>query len=158
MRTPALLSGSQGNYQLLAGGDVFVGWGEAPFFTEYDASGQSIFDGHLPPPAQTYRAYRSPWSAVPAAPPSIALRSAGAATTVYASWNGATGVSAWRVLAGPTPAQLTTVAQAPATGFETAIPTASGAAGLRRAGARRRRRSARRLTRASTARSLTSPP
>ncbi len=125
VRTPALLSGSQGNYQLLAGGDVFVGWGEAPFFTEYDASGQSILDGHLPPPAQTYRAYRSPWSAVPAAPPSIALRAAGAATTVYASWNGATGVSAWRVLAGPTPAQLTTVAQAPASGFETAIPTAS---------------------------------
>lgn len=127
VRTPALLSGSQGDNQVLAGGDVFVGWGEAPYFTEFDAAGQVVLDGHLPPPAQVYRAYRFPWSALPAAPPSIALRNAGATTTVYASWNGATGVAAWRVLAGATPATLAAVAQAPADGFETAIAVPSAA-------------------------------
>ncbi len=127
VRTPALLSGSQGDNQPLAGGDVFVGWGEAPFFTEFDSAGQAVLDGHLPAPAQTYRAFRYPWSAQPTTPPAIALRAAGAATTVYASWNGATAVASWRVLAGATPTTLTAVAQAPVAGFETAI-AAPGAA------------------------------
>jgi hypothetical protein len=127
VRTPALLSGSQGDDQPLPGGDTFVGWGEAPFFTQFDAAGQSLLDGHLPPPVQIYRAYRFPWSAQPAAPPSIAVRGADAATTVYASWNGATGVASWRVLAGSTPATLSQVAQAPSGGFETAISAPSAA-------------------------------
>jgi hypothetical protein len=127
VRTPALLSGSQGDDQLLPGGDTFVGWGEAPFFTQFDAAGHSLLDGHLPPPTQIYRAYRFPWSAQPAALPSIALRGAGAATTVYASWNGATGIASWRVFAGATPAMLTEVAQTPSTGFETAISVPSAA-------------------------------
>jgi hypothetical protein len=127
VRTPALLSGSQGDDQLLPGGDAFVGWGEAPFFTQFDPAGHPLLDGHLPRPAQIYRAYRFPWSAQPAAPPSIALRGAGAATTVYASWNGATGVASWRVLAGSTPATLSQVAQAPSHGFETAISAPSAA-------------------------------
>ena len=48
---------------------------------------------------------------------------AGAAGTVaYASWNGATDVASWRVLAGPSPSSLAPVATSPRTGFETAIP------------------------------------
>jgi hypothetical protein len=127
VRTPAVLSGSQGDEQVLDGGDVFVGWGETPYFTEFDAAGHAVLDGHLPRPAQTYRSFRFAWSALPAAPPSITLRSTAAATTVYASWNGATGVAAWRVLAGATPATLATVAQAPSSGFETAIAVPSAA-------------------------------
>ncbi len=127
VRTPPLLSGSQGDNQPLPGGDVFVGWGEAPYFTEFAANGQTVLDGHLPPPAQLYRTYRFPWSAQPAAPPSIAVRSAAAGASVYASWNGATGVGAWRVLAGASPTTLTPVALAPASGFETAISLASAA-------------------------------
>jgi hypothetical protein len=42
---------------------------------------------------------------------------------VYASWNGATEVASWRVLAGPSPAQLTPVASAAKSGFETTIAT-----------------------------------
>jgi Arylsulfotransferase (ASST) len=127
VRTPPLLSGSQGDNQPLPGGDVFVGWGEAPYFTEFAANGQTLLDGHLPAPAQVYRAYRFQWSALPTAPPSIAVRPAGAGATVYASWNGASSVSAWRVLAGQSPTTLTPVAQAPASGFETAIALASAA-------------------------------
>ncbi|HEX4483902.1 MAG TPA: arylsulfotransferase family protein [Solirubrobacteraceae bacterium] len=125
VRTPPLLSGSQGDNQVQPNGNVFVGWGEEPYFTEFNAAGQIVLDGHLPAPAQSYRAFRFPWSATPATPPAIALKSEAASTLVYASWNGATGVAAWRVLAGPTPAALSTVAQVPSSGFETAIPTPS---------------------------------
>jgi hypothetical protein len=41
--------------------------------------------------------------------------------TVYASWNGATNVAAWRVFGGRTPTKLPAVATAPKRGFETAI-------------------------------------
>jgi len=127
VRTPTLLSGSQGDNQVLANGDWFVGWGEDPYFTEFNAAGQIVLDGHLPYPAQSYRAYRFEWNAVPATVPSIALKTAGAATTVYASWNGATGVSSWRVLAGATPATLAPVAEVSSTGFETTVIVPSAA-------------------------------
>jgi Arylsulfotransferase (ASST) len=128
VHSPPLLSGSQGNVQLLGNGDSFVGWGETPYFTEFTAAGQAVFDAHLPAPAQVYRAFRFPWSATPAALPAVALKVTGATTTtLYASWNGATGVSAWRVLGGPTPATLSQVATAVSAGFETAIAVPSAA-------------------------------
>jgi hypothetical protein len=127
VRAPALLSGSQGNDQVLGNGDSFVGWGETPYFTEFNAAGQAVFDGHLPAPAQTYRAFRFPWSATPAAVPAVGVKVTGATTTLYASWNGATDVRAWRVLGGATPAALSTLATAAVAGFETAIPVPSAA-------------------------------
>ncbi len=48
--------------------------------------------------------------------------------SVYASWNGATEVAGWRVLAGPSPTQLTPVASAAKSGFETTIATPGPAA------------------------------
>jgi hypothetical protein len=45
---------------------------------------------------------------------------------VYASWNGATQVSRWQVLAGSSPQHLAVVASAPPDGFETAIGLGSG--------------------------------
>ncbi len=39
-------------------------------------------------------------------------------TIVHASWNGATGVASWRVLAGEAPGSLKQRAQIPASGFE----------------------------------------
>jgi hypothetical protein len=41
--------------------------------------------------------------------------------TVYVSWNGATGVAAWRVFGGSRPNAMPAVATAPKRGFETAI-------------------------------------
>jgi hypothetical protein len=52
---------------------------------------------------------------------------AGAKTTVYASWNGATEVARWRVLSGATAGSLRAGPTAARTGFETAIAL-SGAA------------------------------
>jgi Arylsulfotransferase (ASST) len=127
VRTPPLLSGSQGDNEVLPNGDWFVGWGEDPYFTEFNAAGQAVFDANLPYPTQVYRAYRSAWSATPAAVPAIALKAAGAATTVYASWNGATGVATWQVLGGATPTTLAPLGSAPSAGFETAIAVPSAA-------------------------------
>jgi hypothetical protein len=44
---PRILSGSQGSMQLLPGGNVFVGWGEAPHVSEFDRSGRMLFDAVL---------------------------------------------------------------------------------------------------------------
>jgi len=121
VRIPGVLSGSQGNDQLLSNGNSFVGWGEEPYFTEFGPSGQILFEGHLPSPGESYRAFRFPWSATPAASPAAAVTTGNGTTTVYASWNGATSVSAWRVLGGASAAALTPVATAASTGFETAI-------------------------------------
>ena len=46
--------------------------------------------------------------------------------TLYASWNGATEVENWEVLAGPTVDALEPVGSVPRTGFETAIAVRTG--------------------------------
>ena len=81
-----------------------------------------LFDAHLPAHWESYRVYRQSWSGRPSTPPAFAAaRRAGTKTTVYASWNGATEVAAWRVLAGASEGALAPVGTAPRTGFETAI-------------------------------------
>jgi len=128
VHTPAILTGSQGNVQVLPDGDSFVGWGEQPYFTEFSPTGQMLFDAHISAPGSTYRAYRFPWSATPATPPAIAVKSTGPGSAmVYASWNGATDVTQWRVLAGQSPTSLTPLATATDTGFETTIAVQSTA-------------------------------
>ena len=49
------------------------------------------------------------------------------AGTVYASWNGATGIARWEALAGPDQAHLEPVGSAAWAGLETAIPASSTA-------------------------------
>jgi Arylsulfotransferase (ASST) len=123
---PAPLSaGSQGNLQLLANGDAFIGWGSEPYFSEFSARGQLLFDAHMHGSYQSYRTYRFPWTGTPFSAPAVAALAgrAGGAVTVYASWNGDTQAASWRVLAGPSAQQLTPVAVAARAGFETAIAT-----------------------------------
>jgi EmrB/QacA subfamily drug resistance transporter len=115
-----------GNAQPLPHGGVFVGWGSEPYFSEYGRSGQLLLDAELPWPDVTYRATLAPWVGMPLTKPSGAGRRAHGATTVYASWNGATRLAAWRVLAAPGNGRLTAVTSAAKSGFETAIPVPSG--------------------------------
>ena len=121
----ALSSGSQGNVQLLENGDVFVGWGSEPYFSEFSSGGQLLFDAHMRGSYQSYRAYRFPWTGTPTEAPAIAAvaQKPGGPVTVYASWNGDTRTASWRVLAGPSPQTLAPVAAGPRSGFETAIAT-----------------------------------
>jgi EmrB/QacA subfamily drug resistance transporter len=110
-----------GNTQPLSNKRWFVGWGSQPFMTEYDSNGKALFDAVLPRPDLTYRATVQQWVGLPLTSPAGAARTAGGKTTVYASWNGATKLASWRVLAG-SGGQLSAVATTGKVGFETAIP------------------------------------
>ncbi|HTR89841.1 MAG TPA: arylsulfotransferase family protein [Solirubrobacteraceae bacterium] len=115
-----LLTSAQGNMQTLAGGDVVVGFGSVPQISELSPGGDLLFDARLPYDLAFYRAFRFPWSARPAGPPAVlaSQNNTGEETLVHASWNGATGVAAWRVLAGASPRSLTRRATMAASGFE----------------------------------------
>ena len=119
-----ILSPSQGNAQPLPGGDELVGWGQAGFVSEFAETGALLFDMRLPPLSNSYRAYTFPWSGQPSAAPSIAASASKQSTTVYASWNGATDVASWQVLAGPSSSALAPVGSFPDTNFETAMTVA----------------------------------
>jgi hypothetical protein len=122
VHSPPLVSGSQGNMQALADGNWMVGWGQEPYFTEFNEAGEELLDAHLPSAFESYRVYRLPWSGRPSTPPSLAARHGKhGGIEVYASWNGATDVAAWRVLEGHAKDGLKAVAQATRNGFETAI-------------------------------------
>jgi hypothetical protein len=124
---PGWLAGSQGNLQFLPGGGVFVGWGQEPGFTGFSATGQMVLDGTYAPHYESYRAFLMPWTGTPGGAPAVAVSSTSAGATVYASWNGATEVASWRVLAGADANHLQQVATGKRTGFETAVDvTAQG--------------------------------
>jgi hypothetical protein len=100
---------------------VFVGWGEVPRVSEFHHSGHIVFDAVLGEKYESYRAFRLPWTGRPADAPAIALTGAGRNTTAYASWNGATEVHAWQLLAGEQSGDLSPVASTRARGFESAL-------------------------------------
>ncbi len=117
---PPLLSASQGNMQTLPDGNVVVGYGGVPQISEYSAGGALLFDAHLPYTEAFYRGFRFPWSGRPSSPPAVAanLNNTGEETIVHMSWNGATEVASWRVLAGKDPKSLTPQTTIAAAGFE----------------------------------------
>ncbi len=123
-----LLAASQGDFQPLASGNWFVGWGQEPFFSEYSPSGQILFDAHLPATYQSYTALKFAWAGTPKQRPSLAVREGAHGRLIaYVSWNGATAVATWRLLAGSSTRTLSPGAATPRSGFETAItlPNAS---------------------------------
>jgi len=115
-----------GNTRTLPSGDVFVGWGSEPYFSEFDHSGRVLLEGELPGPDLSYRASLEQWVGLPLSAPVGAARQISGKTTVYASWNGATRLASWRVLAGSGAGPLTAVATRAKEGFETAIPVPEG--------------------------------
>jgi hypothetical protein len=123
-----IIAESQGNMQALGNGNWFVGWGQVSYFSEFSPTGQLLFDAHLPGHVESYRDFRFVWEATPAQPPDFVVQPAGGgAATIYASWNGATRVASWQLLAGPSPSSLGPVVQVPRGGFETAIALPPGA-------------------------------
>lgn len=120
--TKTLLASSQGNTLSLPGGDWLMGYGGLPNFTEYDSSGHVLLDGALGKNVQDFRTYLYPWSGhAPGVPSVVAAPGAGATIAVAVSWNGATEVASWRVLAGASPGALAPVATAARAGFQTSI-------------------------------------
>jgi arylsulfotransferase ASST len=113
---------SEGSVQTLGNGNVFLGFGAEPFFSEFSPGGRLLFDASLPPDDGSYRAYSFPWRATPRTRPVAAARRTSAGhVSVYASWNGATAVARWQVLAGASAASLRPVGSGRRTGFETRI-------------------------------------
>jgi hypothetical protein len=121
VHSPSLVADFEGNVQSLASGDQMFGWGQQPYFTEYGPQGQIVFEGRFVDGNSSYRAYRFRWTATPSTQPSLAATTTGDSTTVSASWNGATTVGSWRVLAGTDRATMRAVATAPKQGFETEV-------------------------------------
>jgi hypothetical protein len=117
---PHLLAASQGNMQTLPSGNELIGYGGVPAISEYSKDGSLLFDAHQPWDMSFYRAFRFPWSARPLSTPSVlaSLNDTSEETIVHASWNGATDVSSWRVLAGEHPGSLQAQAEIPVAGFE----------------------------------------
>jgi Arylsulfotransferase (ASST) len=111
-----------GNTQLLPGGNVAIGWGSKPYFSELTRKGRYLLDAVWPDPDLNYRTYVQKWVGTPFFPPSGAVRNNGGRATVYASWDGATQVASWRVLAGSSAGSLKGVASKTKNGFETTIP------------------------------------
>ena len=124
LHSPALAAAFEGNLQRLPNGDEFLGWGQQPYFTEFNSQGDMVFDGRFVDANSSYRAYRFPWTGTPADLPAVAASVAGSTTNVYVSWNGATEVASWRVLAGVSTDSLEVVTTAAKQGFETQIPIA----------------------------------
>ncbi len=108
------LSASQGNLHVRDNGNVVVGWGSEPFYSEYAPSGELLTDAELSG-GDNYRAYRLPWKGEPNEPPTMLVEDG----TAHVSWNGATEVESWRFLAGPDADNATEVATVERDGFET---------------------------------------
>jgi hypothetical protein len=116
---------AMGSARRLGDGHMAVGWGSAPYVTEFDAGGGVRVDLRIgtSPDQKSYRSFRQAWSGHPATSPALVAardRSSGRATA-YVSWNGATEVAHWGVEAGRRRSDLRTVGRTPRRGFETAI-------------------------------------
>jgi Arylsulfotransferase (ASST) len=122
-----LLAPFEGSAQFLPNGNVFVGWGAIPWFTEFSRSGRVLFDGNFGKglarikgpnqDADTYRAFRFVWHGHPTDKPAAAVSGG----KLYVSWNGATDVAKWQLLSGSDDGSLRAGATVAKGGFETAI-------------------------------------
>ena len=115
---PPLVAVDQGNMQRLADGHFLVGWGHEPWYTEFAANGDVRLDAQFGGDDNSYRAYRFTWIGRPVEAPAVAVRG----DTAYVSWNGATRVTSWRLLAGKVPDDLRPARIGRRGGFETALP------------------------------------
>jgi Arylsulfotransferase (ASST) len=117
-----ILATSQGNAQLLSNGNVLVGWGSAPFVSEFSQDGELLLNAGFPPECESYRAFRFSWSGHPTEAPALSAKQRSKnRMALHASWNGATEVAAWEVISGPRPNRLQPLGAVPRDGFETAM-------------------------------------
>jgi Arylsulfotransferase (ASST) len=115
---PPLAAQVLGSMQVLPNGNALVGWGSEPYFSEYSGSGEELLDVRWPGAIVSYRTlFTDTW----VGRPDHAPRGAARGRIVYASWNGATEVASWQVLAGSRAGDLKAVATRQRSGFETAI-------------------------------------
>ena len=99
-----VLSISQGSMQVIPEtGNVMIGWGNTPAYTEFTADGEVLCNTHFGASlffmildfgwVKSYRVFKSQWVGKPKTPPAIKIF----AGQIFASWNGATEVAKWRL-------------------------------------------------------------
>ena len=130
LHRPPLLAHAFGSVQLQPNGNVLVGWATEPWFTEYTSDGAVLLDAKLPHGGQNYRALRFPWRSTPTEPPTLVARPTASGHLLFVSWNGATEVHRWQVVAGRSEDGLTPRLTAPRSGFETTLHLPAGAGRL----------------------------
>jgi hypothetical protein len=118
-----------GSARPLAGGGVAVDWGDTPRVSLFGPGGRE--DAMLGLQYWSYRAVPVTWDGRPGGTPAVAARRDGDDVDVWASWNGATAVRRWQVLAGPSPDALQPAGAPTAfAGLETEIRVRSNASYL----------------------------
>jgi hypothetical protein len=122
---PPLLARAMGSAELLPDGGMFVGWGATPYYSQFAADGSLVMDASLPSGNPSYRTFTQAWTGQPTERPAVAASASSSGAIVYASWNGATTVASWSVLAGKQSSSLAYIGTARRTGFETAIAVAN---------------------------------
>lgn len=125
-------AGSMANTQPLENGNMLIGWGEQSYFSEYTNDGELIYDAchgegcHDSPiggGGGSYRAYKGPWQGEPNTDPDVVLEQAdNDQQRAYVSWNGATEVDRWRLLAGDDEDSIVQETSVNKASFETSIP------------------------------------
>ena len=128
-----IYSTAQGDYQLLADGNIFVGHGWIPVMEEFSHAGEILTTiqfgaaeprpggGYLSPlaPTLSYRSFKQQWVGCPTTKPDVVAESSSKGTNVYVSWNGATDVESWEIYAGNSTGDLKCVESIAKKGFET---------------------------------------
>lgn len=113
---------AMGNAQQLPDGGMFIGWGMYPGFSEFSPAGTVRFDAKFVGGSVSYRARRYRWVGRPTDRPAIAAKTTADGTTlVFTSWNGATEVARWRILAGSSRSDLRRARVVEKRGFEAAV-------------------------------------
>ena len=115
-----LYAPSQGAYDPLPNGNIFMGYGQLPIFKEYGPNGNVRMTtqwADLASDESSYRTYRLDWTAQPAASPIVVTVDGSA----FMSWNGATDVKGWQIYEGLTAGELKLTQTVASTGFETEV-------------------------------------
>jgi hypothetical protein len=122
---------AEGSGQTLPNGDTFVDWGILGRYSEFDPSGNLLYDVTMATGYSSYRGFRLPWVGAPTTSPSdtIVANSDGT-TTIHAVWNGATNVATWNVMGGSSSTSLSSVTSAPWSGLDTTITVTTTATNL----------------------------
>jgi len=123
-------SSSMANAQQLPDGNMHIGWGARPSYSEFTPDGELIYDvchgdecygGEYEGGGGSYRAYKSAWSGQPVSDPDVVVQGDEGERVAYVSWNGATEVTHWRLVTGPDADSASERAVVGRTSFETVI-------------------------------------
>lgn len=95
----------RGNVQRLANGNIFVGWSDGGYHSEFSREGDVLMEARFTASGfLTYRAYKFEFVGRPNTPPALIASviedgERGLLTTIYVSWNGATDIVSWNFYA-----------------------------------------------------------